>query len=103
MSEGRGRCGISDCLVGLPGTAILVGPAILGTGRSACHFVRGQSAVEAELDHEAKESVTRGQNVIYQMPHDWASLAHILAPVLDRIDDGLHEIQLLIVCADAEA
>lgn len=56
------------------------------------------------MDHEAKESaVTRGQNVVYQMPHDWASLAHVLAPVLDRIDDALHEIQLLIVCADAEA
>ena len=65
---------------------------------------RGQSVVEAELDHEAKESVvTRGQNVVYQMPHDWASLAHVLAPLLDRIDDGLHEVQLLIVCADAEA
>lgn len=56
------------------------------------------------MDHEAKEpAVTRGQNVVYQMPHDWASLAHVLAPVLDRIDDALHEVQLLIVCADAEA
>jgi ATP-dependent RNA helicase DeaD len=36
------------------------------------------------------------------MPHDWASLAHVLAPVLDRIDDSLPDVQLLIVCADAE-
>jgi ATP-dependent RNA helicase DeaD len=70
-----------------------------------CHVAqRGQSAVEAEVDHEAKESaVTRGQNVVYQMPHDWASIAHVLAPVLDRIDDALPDVQLLIVCADAEA
>jgi len=92
-------------LVELPGTAILVGPAILGTGKSVCHVAqRGQSAVEDAVDHEAKESgVTRGQNVVYQMPHDWASIAHVLAPVLDRIDDTLPDVQLLIVCADAEA
>ena len=56
------------------------------------------------MDQEAKEpTVTRGQNVVYQMPHDWASIAHILAPVLDRIDDAVRDVQLLIVCADAEA
>lgn len=56
------------------------------------------------MDQEAKEpTVTRGQNVVYQMPHDWASVAHILAPVLDRIDDAARDVQLLIVCADAEA
>ena len=77
---------------------------ILGTGKSECHVARVASAAEAELDHEAKESaVTRGQNVVYQMPHDWASLAHVLAPVLDRIDDASYDVQLLIVCADAEA
>ena len=37
------------------------------------------------------------------MPHDWASIAHILGPVLDRIDDATRDVQLLIVCADAEA
>jgi len=56
------------------------------------------------VDQEAKEpAITRGQNVVYQMPHDWASIAHILAPVLDRIDDATRDLQLLIVCADAEA
>jgi ATP-dependent RNA helicase DeaD len=56
------------------------------------------------VDQEAKEpTVTRGQNVVYQMPHDWASIAHILAPVLDRIDEAARDVQLLIVCADAEA
>ena len=56
------------------------------------------------MDQEAKEpAVTRGQNVVYQMPHDWASIAHILAPLLDRTDDAAREVQLLIICADAEA
>jgi ATP-dependent RNA helicase DeaD len=70
-----------------------------------CHVVHPeQNAVEDEVDQEGKEpTVTRGQNVVYQMPHDWASIAHVLAPVLDRIDEGIHDVQLLIVCADAEA
>lgn len=56
------------------------------------------------MDQDAKElTVTRGQNVVYQMPHDWASMAHILAPLLDRLDDASRDVQLLIVCADAEA
>jgi ATP-dependent RNA helicase DeaD len=56
------------------------------------------------VDQEAKEpTVTRGQNVVYQMPHDWASIAHILAPVIDRIDETTRDVQLLIVSADAEA
>jgi len=56
------------------------------------------------VDQDAKEvTVTRGQNVVYQMPHDWASIAHVLAPLLDRLDDSSHDVQLLIVCADAEA
>lgn len=56
------------------------------------------------MDQDAKElTVTRGQNVVYQIPHDWASIAHILAPLLDRLDETSRDIQLLIVCADAEA
>jgi ATP-dependent RNA helicase DeaD len=56
------------------------------------------------VDQDAKEvTVTRGQNVVYQMPHDWASIAHVLAPLLDRLDDASRDVQLLIVCADAEA
>src|SRR5690348_5556068 len=37
------------------------------------------------------------------MPHDWASIAHVLSPLLDRLDDTSRDVQLLIVCADAEA
>lgn len=56
------------------------------------------------MDQDTKEaSITRGQNVVYQMPHDWASVAHVLAPLLDRVDEAASDVQLLIVCADAEA
>jgi ATP-dependent RNA helicase DeaD len=37
------------------------------------------------------------------MPHDWASMAHVLTPILDRLEDATREVQLLIVAADAEA
>ncbi|HKW11914.1 MAG TPA: DbpA RNA binding domain-containing protein [Gemmatimonadaceae bacterium] len=63
-----------------------------------------QTVVKDEVDHEAKDpGVTRGQNVVYQMPHDWGSIAHVLAPLIERTDDASSDVQLLIVCADAEA
>ena len=57
------------------------------------------------MEQDAKDpaAVTRSQNVVYQLPHDWASIAHVLAPVLDRVDDATRDLQLLIVTADAEA
>jgi len=30
--------------------------------------------------------VTRGQNVVYQMPHDWASITQFLEPLIARVD-----------------
>lgn len=47
-------------------------------------------------------AVTRGQNVLYVLPHDWASIAQFLAPALDRVDETVHEVQLLVVTPDAE-
>ncbi len=47
--------------------------------------------------------MTRGQNVLYVMPQDWASMTHVVAPLLDRVDEGASEPQLLIITADAEA
>src|SRR5690242_2361387 len=36
---------------------------------------------------EAREAgVTRGQNAVYVMPHDWASIAQFLAPLLERVE-----------------
>src|SRR5438105_14100224 len=103
MGKGRGRCGIYARFGWCSGDRYTCRPGNTRdrqVGVPQC----GQSAVEGEVDHEAREpTVTRGQNVVYQMPHDWASIAQVLAPVLERIDDALHDVQLLIVCADAEA
>ncbi len=54
---------------------------------------------------EGKEAtgISRGQNVVYQMPHDWASIAHFLGPLVDRVDPDMPELQLLIVASDAES
>lgn len=57
------------------------------------------------MEQVGKESVvvTRGQNVVYQLPHDWSSAAPLLGPAIDRVDPDLAEIQLLVVTTDAEA
>ncbi len=56
------------------------------------------------MEQEAREagSVSRNQNVVYVMPHDWASIAQFLGPLLDRVDDGSPEIQLLVITSDAD-
>ena len=46
--------------------------------------------------------VTRGQNVVYQMPHDWASISHFLEPLVARVDAAQSTLQLLVVTPDAE-
>lgn len=46
--------------------------------------------------------VSRGQNVVYQMPHDWASIAQFLEPLLARVDAASTSLQLLVVTPDAE-
>ena len=46
--------------------------------------------------------VTRGQNVVYQMPHDWASISQFLEPLVTRVDATQGGPQLLVVTPDAE-
>jgi len=46
--------------------------------------------------------VSRGQNVVYQMPHDWASIARFLEPLVARVDAAQNGLQLLVVTPDAE-
>jgi ATP-dependent RNA helicase DeaD len=46
--------------------------------------------------------VTRGQNVVYQMPHDWASISQFLEPLLARVDASQGGLQLLVVTPDGE-
>jgi len=56
------------------------------------------------VEQEAREvaAVSRGQNVVYVMPHDWASIAQFLGPMLDRVDDQNRDVQLLLVSSDVE-
>jgi ATP-dependent RNA helicase DeaD len=57
------------------------------------------------VDSEAKEGggVGRSQNVVYVMPEDWASIAHFLSPLIDRLDSAVASLQLLVVTPDAES
>jgi len=57
------------------------------------------------VEGEAKEStgVTRGQNAVHALPLDWAALARVLGPIVDRIDLARSEPQLLVVTSDAES
>jgi ATP-dependent RNA helicase DeaD len=56
------------------------------------------------VEQEAREgaTVSRGQNVVYVMPHDWASIGQFLGPMLDRVDGQNRDIQLLLVSSDVE-
>ena len=47
--------------------------------------------------------VTRSQNVVYVVSHDWASISYFLAPLIERIDEKSSELQVLVLAADAEA
>lgn len=48
-------------------------------------------------------AVTRSQNVVYVVSHDWASISYFLAPLIERVDDKAAEVQVLVLAADAEA
>jgi ATP-dependent RNA helicase DeaD len=56
------------------------------------------------VEQDAREvaAVSRGQNVVYVMPHDWASIGQFLGPMLDRVDDQNRDVQLLLVSSDVE-
>lgn len=56
------------------------------------------------MEEDAKEpsGVTRSQNVVYVVPHDWASISFFLAPLVERVDEALPELQLLVLTADPE-
>ena len=47
--------------------------------------------------------VTRSQNVVYVVSHDWASISYFLAPLIERVDENASELQVLVLTADAEA
>lgn len=55
-----------------------------------------------EQDARETAAISRGQNVVYVMPHDWASIAQFLGPMLERIDTANRDVQLLLVSSDVE-
>jgi len=55
-----------------------------------------------EQDGRETAAVSRGQNVVYAMPHDWASIAQFLGPMLERVDVSTKDVQLLLISSDVE-
>ncbi|HEV8445194.1 MAG TPA: DbpA RNA binding domain-containing protein [Gemmatimonadaceae bacterium] len=51
----------------------------------------------------ASHAVSRGQNAVIVLPHDWASIAEFLAPLVERIDADGSDLQLLVATGDADA
>ena len=56
-----------------------------------------------ETDAKEPTGVTRGQNAVHVMPLDWSAAERVLSALVDRIDLGRAETQLLIVTADSES
>jgi ATP-dependent RNA helicase DeaD len=46
--------------------------------------------------------VGRSQNVVYVIPNDWLSIGQFLEPLLERVDETLSDVQLLVITSDAE-
>jgi ATP-dependent RNA helicase DeaD len=60
------------------------------------------------VEQEARESggVTRGQNTVYVIAHDWTTVAQFLEPLIDKLDvagAAAGDVQLLVLSADAES
>src|SRR5213076_804610 len=57
------------------------------------------------VEQDAKDAggATRSQNVVYVVPHDWASISYFLAPLVERVDESSSTLQLLVLTADADS
>lgn len=63
-----------------------------------------RSGVTVEQDQrEPASGVTRGQNVVHVLPHDWAVIGQFLSAPLGRVDPASDALQLLVVTADPES
>jgi len=60
------------------------------------------SGVQVEQEGREPAGVTRSQNAVFVMPHDWAAMAQFLSPLVERIDPAVREPQLLVIASDAE-
>ena len=58
--------------------------------------------VQVEQEGREPAGVTRSQNAVFVMPHDWAAMAQFLSPLVERIDPAVREPQLLVIASDAE-
>jgi len=47
-------------------------------------------------------AIGRSHNAVFVMPHDWTSISQFLGPLVERIDEGTHDLQLLVITSDAE-
>ncbi|MHB1073692.1 MAG: DbpA RNA binding domain-containing protein [Gemmatimonadaceae bacterium] len=55
-----------------------------------------------EQDSKETTGVTRGQNVLYVLPHDRGAMMRVLGPVIEKLDPASDEVQLIAVTPDAE-
>jgi ATP-dependent RNA helicase DeaD len=55
-----------------------------------------------EQEARGTTGITRSQNAVFVLPHDWTSISQILRPLLDRVEENARELQLLIIASDAE-
>ena len=55
-----------------------------------------------EADAKEPTGVTRGQNAVHAIPLDWSTAERVLETLVDRIDAGRQDTQLLVITADAE-
>jgi ATP-dependent RNA helicase DeaD len=55
-----------------------------------------------EQDARDTTAVSRSQNAVYVMPHDWASIAQFLGPLVDKVDAAAPDIQLLVITPDSD-
>ena len=53
-------------------------------------------------ERETAGGVTRSQNVVMTLPHDWSGIGRFLRPALERVDGAARETQLLVLTPDAE-
>lgn len=63
----------------------------------------GVGGITVEQDAKDLGGATRSQNVVYVVPHDWASISFFLAPLIERVDETAPHVQLLVLTADAES
>ena len=55
------------------------------------------SSADRDLaSQSAAPPVSRSQNAVIVLPHDWTSIAEFLAPLVERIDPDVSDLQLLV-------